>query len=48
MAERLITAYGASRPQLRAEGMGWLAPLATNLTPEGREANRRVEAVVLP
>lgn len=48
VAERLVQAFGVPRAQLRAEGMGWLAPLATNLTPEGREANRRVEAVVLP
>ncbi len=48
VAERLVAAHGVSRPQLQAEGMGWLAPRATNLTPEGREANRRVEAVVLP
>ena len=48
VADRLVAAHGVSRAQLRAEGMGWLAPLATNLTPEGREANRRVEAVVLP
>jgi len=48
VAERLVAAHGARRSQLQAEGMGWLAPRATNLTPEGREANRRVEAVVLP
>jgi outer membrane protein OmpA-like peptidoglycan-associated protein len=48
VAERLVAAHGVARSQLRAEGMGWLAPRATNLTPEGREANRRVEAVVLP
>ena len=27
--------------------MGYLAPIAPNLTPEGREANRRVEAVLI-
>lgn len=48
VAERLVEAHGVARSQLRAEGMGWLAPRSTNLTPEGREANRRVEAVVLP
>jgi OmpA-OmpF porin, OOP family len=30
-----------------ALGAGYLAPLASNLTPEGRDANRRVEAVLL-
>ncbi|CAA9411293.1 MAG: hypothetical protein AVDCRST_MAG15-2090 [uncultured Rubellimicrobium sp.] len=48
VADRLVAAHGVARAQVQAEGMGWLAPLATNLTPEGREANRRVEAVVLP
>ncbi|HVG48164.1 MAG TPA: OmpA family protein [Rubellimicrobium sp.] len=48
VAERLVAAHGVTRSQLQAEGMGWLAPRATNLTPAGREANRRVEAVVLP
>lgn len=48
VADRLVEAHGVSRDQLQAEGMGWLAPRATNLTPAGREANRRVEAVVLP
>jgi OmpA-OmpF porin, OOP family len=30
-----------------AEGAGYLAPVASNLTPEGRAANRRVEVVLL-
>ena len=33
--------------QLEAEGMGYLSPLATNLTAEGRERNRRVEVIFL-
>ncbi len=48
VADRLVETYRVPAEQLQAEGMGWLAPRATNLTPEGREANRRVEAVVLP
>lgn len=44
--ERLVTDFGIARRQLAAEGMGYLAPIATNLTPEGREANRRVEVIV--
>jgi OOP family OmpA-OmpF porin len=44
---RLITQYGVPANQLDAEGMGYLAPIAPNTTPEGREANRRVEAVLL-
>lgn len=45
--ERLVVAYGVPRGQLEAEGMGYLAPITTNLDPEGRERNRRVEAVLL-
>lgn len=45
--ERLAARYGVPRGQLSAEGMGYLAPIAPNQTPEGREANRRVEAVLL-
>lgn len=48
VADRLARAHGVPPAQLEAHGMGWLAPIATNLTPEGREANRRVEAVLLP
>ncbi len=43
---RLIERYGVSAKQLTAEGAGWLAPRATNLTEEGRTQNRRVEAVL--
>ncbi|WP_323784144.1 OmpA family protein [Thalassovita sp.] len=45
--ERLVSDYGAVRGQLSAEGMGYLAPIAPNQTPEGRDTNRRVEAVLL-
>lgn len=45
--ERLVEAYDIPRTQLEAEGMGYLSPAASNLTAEGREANRRVEAVLL-
>ncbi|MBP0485096.1 OmpA family protein [Sagittula salina] len=37
---------GVPRGQLSAEGAGYMAPRATNLTEVGREANRRVEAVL--
>lgn len=47
VVERLSREYGVLRQQITAEGMGYLAPLAGNLTPEGRSANRRVEAVLL-
>lgn len=43
---RLIEQFGVTPSQLSAEGAGWLAPRASNLTPEGRAKNRRVEAVL--
>jgi OOP family OmpA-OmpF porin len=44
---RLIGAYDADGARISAEGAGWLAPVASNLTAEGQAANRRVEAVLL-
>ena len=44
--ERLVSVHGVPRRQLEAQGMGYLSPLATNLTEEGRDANRRVEVIV--
>lgn len=44
--ERLVADYGIPRSQLQAEGMGYLAPAATNLTEDGRDANRRVEVII--
>jgi outer membrane protein OmpA-like peptidoglycan-associated protein len=43
---RLIEAYGIPPAQIEAQGVGYLAPLATNLTEEGRQKNRRVEAIL--
>lgn len=45
--ERLVTDYGVPRRQMTAEGNGYLSPVASNLTEAGREANRRVEVIVL-
>lgn len=44
--ERLASKYNIPRNRMEAEGMGYLAPIAPNLTEEGREANRRVEAII--
>ncbi|WP_299966187.1 OmpA family protein [uncultured Roseobacter sp.] len=44
---RLIEQYLVAADRLDAEGMGYLAPIATNSTAEGRDRNRRVEAVLL-
>lgn len=43
---RLVKDYSVAPAQLSAEGAGWLAPRATNLTEEGRLKNRRVEAIL--
>lgn len=42
----LIERLGVGPAQVSAEGAGWLAPRASNLTPEGRAQNRRVEVVL--
>ncbi|MES0862240.1 OmpA family protein [Ruegeria sp. SCPT10] len=44
---RLIEAYGVAADRIEAQGVGYLAPITTNATPEGRDLNRRVEAVLL-
>ncbi len=45
--EKLVADHGVSEDQLESNGMGYLSPVAPNTTPEGRRANRRVEAVLL-
>ncbi|WP_298492919.1 OmpA family protein [uncultured Maritimibacter sp.] len=45
--ERLVTSYGVAAAQLEAEGMGYLAPIASNQTDQGRTVNRRVEAILV-
>jgi OOP family OmpA-OmpF porin len=42
----LIEKFGISQERLTAKGYGQDFPLTTNETPEGRAANRRVEAVI--
>ncbi len=44
---RLIEKYGVVADRLEARGIGYLAPLTSNATPEGRDLNRRVEAILL-
>lgn len=44
---RLIERHGVAPDRVQAQGVGYLAPLTSNVTPEGRELNRRVEAVLL-
>ncbi|MBZ8118859.1 OmpA family protein [Roseovarius sp. LXJ103] len=47
VAARLRETYGVPSTQIEARGMAYLAPIATNMTAQGREANRRVEAVLV-
>ncbi|SFB06168.1 OmpA-OmpF porin, OOP family [Poseidonocella pacifica] len=44
---RLLQRYDVAAEQVTARGVGLLSPYASNATPEGREQNRRVEAVLL-
>ena len=44
--ERLVTDHGVPRSQVEAQGMGYLAPIASNQTEAGRTANRRVEVII--
>ncbi|MEM9972628.1 MAG: OmpA family protein [Pseudomonadota bacterium] len=43
--QRLIAAHGIAPGRLRAEGVGYLVPRASNQTEDGRAANRRVEVI---
>lgn len=44
---RLIERHNADPARIEAEGMGYLAPVASNLSPAGQNANRRVEAILV-
>lgn len=46
VVERLVTDYDVPRQQLDAEGVGYLAPRASNLDDIGRARNRRVEVIL--
>lgn len=43
---KLVDQFGLDKSRLFAEGIGFLMPLAANSTEEGRNLNRRVEAVI--
>jgi OOP family OmpA-OmpF porin len=43
----LVETLGADPARVEAEGVGYLAPRASNSTAAGREANRRVEVVLI-
>lgn len=46
-ARAYLLENGIDPARIEARGVSYLLPLASNATPEGRRANRRVEAVVL-
>ena len=46
VAAVLIESYGVDPTRIAAEGVGFLAPRATNQTEDGRQRNRRVEVIV--
>ena len=46
VVNRLLSDFGVAPSQVAADGVGFLAPRTTNLTEEGRQKNRRVEAVL--
>ncbi len=43
----LVQQEGVPAERIATEGVGYLAPVASNSTAEGREANRRVEVVLI-
>lgn len=45
VVKTLVSKYGVDTKQLKAYGVGFLAPVASNKTEEGRARNRRVELV---
>ncbi|MEL6168389.1 MAG: OmpA family protein [Cyanobacteria bacterium J06648_11] len=47
VADRLVESYGIDPARVTADGVGYLAPRASNATPNGRARNRRVEAMLL-
>ncbi|MCY4007539.1 MAG: OmpA family protein [Rhodobacteraceae bacterium] len=47
VATRLIEGYGIDPSRLSSDGIGFLAPRASNRTEEGRQRNRRVDAVLI-
>jgi OOP family OmpA-OmpF porin len=46
VVNRLTTEYGIPRTQMTSDGVGFLSPMASNLTEDGRAQNRRVEVMI--
>lgn len=47
VADRLVRDFGVPASQIESNGIGYLAPIASNQTEEGRTLNRRVEAILV-
>lgn len=45
--DRLVQRYEVPADRIEAGGMGYLSPVTSNLTAQGREMNRRVEVIVV-
>lgn len=45
--DRLVAVHDVDPARLSAEGVGYLSPVSSNLTAQGRDNNRRVEAVLV-
>jgi outer membrane protein OmpA-like peptidoglycan-associated protein len=46
VVRRLVDEFGVSANRVKAQGVGYLAPLASNETAAGRTENRRVEVIL--
>lgn len=46
VVDHLVSDYGIDRSRLEARGYGMGRPIAPNTTDEGRQANRRIEAII--
>ncbi len=46
VAKRLIGYFNVNKDQLIAKGNGFLSPIASNMTEDGRAQNRRVEVII--
>ena len=46
VTERLIKKYGVKSDQLSSDGVGYLSPITSNETEQGRDMNRRVEVIL--
>ena len=45
--DRLVNDFAVNPAQLEAEGIGYLSPIASNQSDDGRTQNRRVEAILV-